>query len=182
MRWGPEFFAAFSGIFPTFSTQHLHLEAVNKNHINLGLCCLFYPRYTAFCCKTFWLGWVFRFSPLLICDQYRYPLLKCQHFQNPICLPRKLWQASLLSTHHVKKLRKKKRANWRDEKFDECFLTVYKRLFYGRISFNFHLIHWATKRVWGEREDKNVKNVFFKGTCVQHFRIELFRYIESKLY
>ena len=50
------------------------------------------------------------------------------------------------------------------------FSAVYKRVLYGRISFNFHLNHRATKSVWGKGEDKNVNNVFFKGTCVQHFK------------
>lgn len=35
----PGIFAAFCGIFPTFSSQHLDLEVVN-NEKNLGLCCL----------------------------------------------------------------------------------------------------------------------------------------------
>ena len=81
------------------------------------------------------------------------------------------YDKSAFSRHTTLKIGKEKRAKMERRKiWWVLFWTVYKRVLYRRISLNFHLNHRATKSVWGEGEDKNVNNVFFKGTCVQHFK------------
>lgn len=108
---------------------------------------------------------------LLICDQDRYPSPQMPTLSN----------CNLSSTNFMTsqpsldtprwKIGKEKRAKMERRKiWWVLFWTVYKRVLYRRISLNFHLNHRATKSVWGEGEDKNVNNVFFKGTCVQHFK------------